>query len=181
LIFLLPNILHLHVVRNFSIDDVSGTYGRDSSSYFDFRNIGMGKIMLDLPEGSSAGYLMLESKIAGLGAKASDAVRGSLEWNVQTPKSLVFVGLNVSDKRNMIKLVKVDDKYRGDLQLDSYIWKLLRSIQELVANLVKEQNKEQNNGMYDNNVGSTIPLIPLLGNIQVHVDGKLQVVSSSKW
>jgi hypothetical protein len=141
----------------------------------------MGKIMLDLPEGSSAGHLMLESKIAGLGTKASDALRGSLEWNVRAPKSLVFVGLNVSDKHNMIKLVKVDDKYRGDLQLDSYFWKLLRSIQELLTSLVEEQNKQQNNGFYSNNAGSIIPLIPLLGNVQVHVDGQLQVVSSSKW
>jgi hypothetical protein len=141
----------------------------------------MGKIMLDLPEGSSAGHLMLESKIAGLGTKASDALRGSLEWNVRAPKSLVFVSLNVSDKYNMIKLLKVDDKYRGDLQLDSYFWKLLRSIQELLTSLVEEQNKQQNNGFYSINAGSIIPLTPLLGNVQVHVDGQLQVVSSSKW
>jgi hypothetical protein len=179
LIFLLLNILPFPCCRNFSIDDVSGTYGRDSSRYFDFRNVGMGKIMLDLPDGSSAGYLMLESKIAGLGAKELAAVRGSLEWNVLAPKSLVFVGLNVSDKHNMIKLVKVDDKYRGDLQLDSYIWKLLKSIQQLIS---KGQNKQQNVGLgQQNNIGSIIPLIPMLGNVQVHVDGKLQVVSSSKW
>jgi hypothetical protein len=123
----------LHIERNFSIDDVSGmyTYGRDSLS---FNKGGIGKIMLDHPEGVLAGSLMLESKIAGSG--------GSLDWNVraQSKSLLVFVGFNVSDKHNMIKLLKVNDKYQGDLQL-----------------------------------------IPLLGNIQAHIDGRLNVVSSSKW
>jgi hypothetical protein len=165
----------LKIVRAFSIDDVSGTSRGGSSS---FSQSGIGMIMLDHPEGLLAGSLMLDSKIAGSG--------GRLDWNVRTQNEdfLVFVGLNVSDNHNMIKLVKVNDKYRGDLQLDSYIWKILRSIQQLLTNLVvKGQNKQQNYvGLgQQNNVGSIIPLIPLLGNVQVHIDGKLQVVSSSKW
>jgi hypothetical protein len=121
----------LNIVRAFSIDDVSGTYGGGSSS---FSQSGIGMIMLDHPEGVLAGSLMLDSKIAGSG--------GRLDWNVraQNKNLLVFVGLNVSDKHNMIKLVKVNDKYQGDLQL-----------------------------------------IPLLGNIQAHIDGRLHVESPSKW
>jgi hypothetical protein len=98
------------------------------------------------------------------------------------------VGLNVSDKHNMIKLVKVDDKYQGDLQLDSYIFTLLRSIQQTVINLVKEQIKNDYfKGNGNPNLilqlfgGTLVPQIPLLGNLKVHVDGKLDVVSFSKW
>jgi hypothetical protein len=123
----------VHIVRNFSIDDVSGTYtygGKNSP----FNKGGIGKIMLDQPGGLTAGSLVFDSKIA--------ATRGRLEWNVQTQNEnlLVFVGLDVSDKHNMIKLVKVDDKYQGDLQL-----------------------------------------IPLLGDVQAHIDGRVHVVSPSKW
>jgi hypothetical protein len=121
--------------------------------------------MLDHPEGLLAGSLMLDSNIAGSG--------GSLDWNVRTLNKnfLVFVGLNVSDRHNMIKLVKIDDNYQGDLQLDSSTWKLLRSIQvELVARLSQQQF-----------IKSNLQLIPLLGNVQAHIDGKLHVVSPSKW
>jgi hypothetical protein len=121
----------LNIVRAFSIDDVSGT-SRGGS--LPFSQSGIGMIMLDHPEGVLAGSLMLDLKIAGSG--------GRLDWNVRTQNEdfLIFVGLNVSDMHNMIKLVKVNDKYQGDLQL-----------------------------------------IPLLGNVQAHIDGRLHVVSPSKW
>jgi hypothetical protein len=120
----------------------------------------------------------------------------------QNENLLIFLGLNVSDEHNMIKLEKVDDKYQGDLQLDSYFFIILTSIQQTVINLIQDQIRSHNtnsygyyNGYYRyfvrNNYnpnliqqlfgGTLIPQIPLLENVKVHVDGKLDVMSSSKW
>ena len=105
--YFLSNVYLLY--RNVAINKVNVGYDKYTASNF----VG-GDLSVDFPAGATSGSLSL------LGMDPNPVSVG-VEWNVGGPykNMLISAGLNVSSNVNAIRLVKADDNYHANVQLDS--------------------------------------------------------------